>query len=71
MYKFKIKQMTAVEWLEKQYNLGNGYERLLTESDFKQAKEMEKEDRFNSINKFLRECLIKNYYNKPLKQNKP
>ena len=36
-------KQTTVEWLFEQYNLGNGFERLLTESDFEEAKEMEKE----------------------------
>jgi len=36
---------TAVEWLIEQYNLGNGFERLLTESDFEEAKQMDKEQR--------------------------
>ena len=36
-------QQTAVEWLQQQYNSGNGFERLLTESEFEQAKAMEKE----------------------------
>jgi hypothetical protein len=33
---------TAIEWLEEQYNLGNGFERLLTNKEFEKAKEMEK-----------------------------
>jgi hypothetical protein len=36
-------QQTAVEWLQQQYNSGNGFERLLTESEFEQAKAMEKQ----------------------------
>lgn len=38
-------KQTAVEWLIEQYNLGNGFERLLTESDFEEAKQMDKEQR--------------------------
>lgn len=49
----KSKQ-TATEWL---YELSK--QRELDVFDLEKAKEMEKEDRFNSINKFLRECLIK------------
>ena len=37
------KKQTAVEWLIEQYNLGDGFERHLTESDFEQAKEIEKQ----------------------------
>ena len=36
-------QQTAVEWLQQQYNSANGFERLLTESEFEQAKAMEME----------------------------
>ena len=36
-------KQTAVEWLEEQYNLGNGFENLLTNKEFKQAKEMERQ----------------------------
>ena len=58
-------KQTAIDWL---FELSK--ERELDAFDLEKAKEMEKEDRFNSINKFLKECLIKNYYNSPLKQNK-
>jgi len=47
-------KQTATEWL---YELSK--QRELDKFDLEKAKEMEKEDRFNSINKFLRECLIK------------
>ena len=47
-------KQTATEWL---YELSK--QRELDLFDLEKAKEMEKEDRFNSINKFLRECLIK------------
>ena len=39
-----MEKQTTVEWLEEQYNLGNGFERHLTESDFEQAKEMHKQE---------------------------
>jgi len=42
-------QQTAVEWLQQQYNSGNGFERLLSESEFEQAKEMEKEQIINAF----------------------
>lgn len=47
-------KQTATEWL---YELSK--QRELDLFDLEKAREMEKEDRFNSINKFLRECLIK------------
>ena len=42
-------QQTAVEWLQQQYNSGNGFERLLTESEFEQAKAMEKEQMIDAF----------------------
>lgn len=36
-------KQTAVEWLQEQYNNCPKYEAVLTESDFKQAKELEKQ----------------------------
>jgi hypothetical protein len=35
-------QKTAIQWLQEKYNEGNEYERHLTESEFEQAKAMEK-----------------------------
>jgi hypothetical protein len=43
-----MKEQTAVEWLEEQYNLADGYERHLTIEDFIQAKEMESEQLYES-----------------------
>ena len=36
-------QQTAVEWLQERYNQGDGYDRHLTEEEFEQAKQMEKQ----------------------------
>jgi hypothetical protein len=41
-------KQTAVEWLEEQYNLGNGFEKLLTIEQFEKAKEMEIEQLKNA-----------------------
>ena len=46
-------QLTAVEWLEHWYNMGDGYDRHLTPNEFKQAKQMEKEQ---IINTYLNAC---------------
>lgn len=39
----KIMKQSVVKWLEEQYNNCPKYEAVLTESDFKQAKEFEKQ----------------------------
>jgi hypothetical protein len=58
-------KQTATEWL---YKLSK--QRELDAFDLEKAKEMEKEDRFNSIMHFLRECvpakLIEYYSKTPL-----
>jgi hypothetical protein len=46
------KMITAVEWLQEKYNQGNEYERHLTESEFEQAKAMEKEQILNACYQF-------------------
>jgi hypothetical protein len=46
-------EQTAVEWLEEQYSLVDGYESYLTIKDFIQAKEMEKQEKL--------ECFIEGY----------
>jgi hypothetical protein len=43
-----MEKQTAVEWLEEQYNLGNGFERLLTIEQFEKAKEMEIDQLYES-----------------------
>lgn len=42
-------KQTAVEWLQEQYNNCPKYEAVLTESDFKQAKELEKRHIMDAI----------------------
>ena len=37
-------KQSSIEWLQEQYNLGNGFERHLTESDFEEAKAMHKQE---------------------------
>lgn len=58
-------QQTAVEWLQWQYNSGNGFERLLTESEFEQAKEMEKEQIIDAVDAWITNGSLKGeqYYN--------
>ena len=63
---------TAVEWLEELYNSCPRYEATLTESDFKQAKEMEKQQIIDAYN----ECIWERkqnegeqYYNQTFKQD--
>ena len=41
--------MTAVEWLQEQYKDCPKYEAVLTESDFKHAKELEKQQIIDAI----------------------
>jgi hypothetical protein len=73
----KLKEQTAVEWLEEQYNLGNGFERLLTTEQFEQAKEIEKKQIIDTALVMYHSGMNKHqltpeeYYNKIyLKENK-
>ncbi len=44
-------QQTAVDWLWDRYNNGNDYEKHITEIEYKQAKQMEKQQLANSWDK--------------------
>lgn len=56
-------QQTAVEWLQEMYNQGDGYERHLTESEFEQAKQMEKKQIIKAFNDLNDDINAEQYYN--------